>query len=538
MRKTVKEGMHRMITALIVDDEEASRYGLGQFFDYAQYSIQICAYASNGREALDWLACNACDIVITDVKMPEMDGIKLAAAIRERYSDAVQIVFVSGYDDFKYVQSALKLGAADYLLKPIVQSEFDGVMQRAANAVLQKKLHASREKRFEEELKVSRGAVLEQFYTRKLLYPEHEEPCPLPAFACADVDNALFCLLLLRPNRSAPQEMLPLRDLCARLLSAQAYDCVVDLPGCDIGLVLSRPAEEVHGTAYALAGAIQRSVQHQLGQTATLFISPPGPVEALCKAYAEAKRALERAFAGQNNIIIEQADDPVQPPAQSYTLPAEHLQRFIGLLQSEESEPVQLFIDTALDALHLKEGITKEHCRIAMLQLLLGAINALSEQGVTSYSRETDIVEVSKTLHSLNLLEDMKAFVCACHAEYRRLLQGSRLDQASQIVSHIKKVIHRRYHESLTLTDIAQEVFMSVPYLCTLFRQQTGQTINAYLTRYRMQKACEMLADRRYRLSQIGALIGYADAAYFARLFRKTYGMAPNDYRKSRLQHE
>jgi len=107
-----------MYKLMIVDDEEIILDGLKNVVEWENLGIEVISYAYNGKEALEKIAENVPDILITDISMPVMDGIELVRELRERGFDSIKIVFLSGYDDFEYARNATRLGAVDYLLKP------------------------------------------------------------------------------------------------------------------------------------------------------------------------------------------------------------------------------------------------------------------------------------------------------------------------------------------------------------------------------------------------------------------------------------
>ena len=518
-----------MIQAIIVDDEEQVRYGLGRFFDFTKYGVIVSDYAANGVEALALIRQKRHQLVITDVRMPVMDGIALCRQLHEEFHDEIQTLFVSAYNELDYIHSAIKLGAADYLTKPVDEDEFNEVMLRVSERIRRKQKLRQEEENYRTQLSESYYAVLERYYAGLWLGVANQLPPPMLALP----DQGTYTPLLLQLNPDDSRSLSPLRDICTRLIDEDTASCAMESALGEICLIRYTALAEAAEDAYTLAAKIRQATSEALCCAVSIGIGQPSPLPDLSQSCVSLRGFMERQLFSRNGQIVV-----YMPPSPSnirpFTLDAGDFTLLTAALENQDESKMGMMLCDLFNRMRIHPNVSRESCHIAALQLLTHAVSHLGTQGVSTVHENMDVSILSRRLRGFYAIDDLQVFVSQVLSQYLNMLAAWQTEHSDNTVNHIKKVIHMRFSQALTVQEIAQQVFLSVPYACTLFKQETGETINEYLTRYRMKKACELLMDRRYKLYQIGAAVGYADAAYFTRIFRKYIGQSPNAYRKSR----
>jgi len=302
-----------MIRAMIVDDEEKSRYGLSEFFDFARHGVAIVGYAANGQEALDMAERLAPELILTDVKMPVMDGIALARALSERFPQTC-VIFISGYDDLTYIKAALRLAAFDYLIKPVDAEEFNDVMARVARRIATARKQSQWIEQARRQIDDTLPFLTEKYHRDLLL--SGGAPVERPALLPTPVRQEALVLLLrpvARPGRQNAS-MAAMLDLCKRQASSAV---VVQTAPDELAVVLSQPNPREAG--FACAARLQHVLRDVLAQEVTVALGAVSPDAAdLYRSYETARRLLDdRALSGAGQILLHEAAASARetPPA-------------------------------------------------------------------------------------------------------------------------------------------------------------------------------------------------------------------------------
>lgn len=433
-----------MYNLLIVDDEIEIREGLSAIAWHTM-GVQLLGCAKHGLEALQFISEHPIDIVLTDIRMPFMDGIELMTVLL-RQQPYIRVILLSGYSDFEYAQKALRNGAVDYLLKP---TQFDSLFQTFERLV--HKLDAEKQEELRKSVLVRKEMLLSKFLREEfltLLFRNRmsEDDIELGCSESEIILNGLeYTVALIRLDRiSLNAKMVSDREL---KLIAFSLDNIL----CDIW--------DVQGSAYHLV--------NKENAESYLLTSNSSP-----------------------------KDDFIQVKRQ--------LSKFMGLLKSTLSlsigKPVQ----------HLTEIWSSAQSAKQLLD------NSSEEDGNYEYSAHAQAEEpghkAAKQSLSVSPAKDKK--------------------KDSMVVQQAKQFIKQNFHQSITLKQVANEVYVTPGHLSALFRE-SGESYLQFLTSQRLHRAIELLADYRFKIYEIAELIGYSDQAYFSEIFKKHMGKTPMEYRET-----
>ena len=513
-----------MITAIIVDDEEQSRYGIERFFDFEKYQISITGYASNGREALELIRREHHQLVITDVRMPVMDGIELCEALRNEFGDSIQVLFISAYDDLAYLHSAIKYGAVEYLTKPIDFDEFDQAMQRVSERI--KKLNNSND-----PAQVPDRLQQKKHYFASLLISNEWETPPQDLYVAPD---AVYTPLLIRIANKTPEQFLtPLKSICEQLLKDVPDACVISLNSNDICVVY--PSDKID-LLVVFSSKLQQQILSLLQIKTIIAVGEASTLKTLGSNYHSLVQYIDQKLIIEENDIILYAGNGSK--LHSLSIDSQILDQLILGFKQTDKATITNALDSVFSGIARHPEAQLEESRIYLLQVFTHVINYLTEQGISSYIAPVDIMTLYHKMKELTSFSELKFFATSCMDSYYQLVAANQVDQTNQAIHHIKEYIASHYSEPITVREIANAVYLSTAYTCTLFKKETGKTLNNYLTIYRMKKAAEMLTNPQFKLYQISRAVGYSDTAYFVRQFRNFSGETPTEYRKQRLKYD
>ncbi len=533
---------------LIVDDEKLTREGLMNSIDWKSIGISSVTQADDGIHGCDVALSFHPDIILSDIRMPRMDGIEMAEKLQNA-NPFLSIIFMSGFSDKEYLKAAIRLKAVSYVEKPIDLEEIKDAVREACLRVTESKRAASSHAL---SLSHSRSMLASALISAPGSESELPEWNELD-FSFPIDDKTPFFTFLIRFYHNAPmQEELSgsITSLVNRLLSGQRLK-EIHAARQDFLIFF-----HVWGfTDYddrrkkALGGLIESSLRQMDLHYHLVFGKNVKGAAQIYDSYYSAVIELQNAFFTRENTccIYQNTDSRSAFPEISSLNTNEKL---AGLLSQKNTAAVNALMQDTFDLLLSQHNILPNQVRDFYYKLFTAVEDAYyalhispdnfagndsgSYRGAPPNATAPGLAESSGslweaisncssiyTLHDL-LLEKIRLF----------FLQAEKNTESNSSIYLIKKFIADHYmEETLSIKVISEHVFLSTSYLCTLFKNETGQTLNQYLTDFRIEKAKKLLRDPRYRITDISAQVGYSDGNYFGKIFKKSAGMSPSEYR-------
>ena len=519
-----------MMKVFLVDDEIAIRETLRNIFPWEERGFQLVGEAPDGEMALPMIRDLNPDILLTDIRMPFMDGMKLCAEIK-RLMPWVGVIILSGYDDFAYARQAISLGVKEYLLKPITARELGEVLQRVANQIAAER--RERESAASLRMKVASG---NQFLREKLLASlftdegdKFEDQQLLRQMRDMGVNLSAGCYVVI-------DIAFPLKDE-ARAGARAALSALAEASGGSVftcgmpqgtrALVLGDNERDAEERAYSFATSAAQLPELKdceglllsIGETVTDYYD----IRRSMRAARHVRHAVAHQSAGRRIIGVGEINDR---PASLENLDLSPLNE---KLQYAAASEVDTILAEYVDSL----GPGAEGLSLAMGYLRVAAVIAaqriVQEAGADPRALDQALVAEVMRAEGAAGLEAVKALIrqaIACRDKSGRGASDTPVGRARVYLS-------RRYSDpNLMLQDVAGEVGMSQSHFSTVFSQETGITFTQYLTALRIGKAKELLSATAMRSSEIAFAVGYNDAHYFSYLFKKHTGVTPSEYRK------
>ncbi len=501
-----------MYRLMIADDEDQERMGIRFLLKKCGFAFEIME-AVDGREALEKLKDFPADILLTDVKMPFMDGIELAVEARKLRPE-LPLIFFSGYDDFEYVRSALSLQAVDYILKPVNPVEFEktlrGVMER---------LH-----REEEESAVSRQ------YQRNYILLRLISNMPVePSIKGNDSGDLQFArgytrLIVLEFEADFfGKEVADIRNFAARLGEMAEGDVDFLDVNPSQGVLFLRNGYGDEGLARGLAKCIHLEVKKEYGRCCYLAVSRElKSIEEIGSAYAEAEASLEDRFFCRDTYLY-----PIDEKQREWGQPADsgELLRLIEAdVACRDCYSLRRNMEALLNECRGNGMQSYIYTRFVCANLIQVLFKGLPDDAGRRTAMVERVMEIS-SFEKLELLLWELADELEVHME-----QGQ--DSPSHTIAIVEQYIQEHYGQTLSLDILAKKVYLTSHYLSSIFIQEKGIGINKYIKTVRMEKARELLRDTNMKISDISEKVGYSSLSYFCRSFRNEYGVTPEQYRK------
>lgn len=534
-----------MLKLLIADDEAGSREWLAQEIPWEQNDICLVGPAVDGAEAWRMFEEENPELILTDIRMPGMNGIDLARAALER-NPRTRILVISGYDEFSYAKACLEIGVCAYILKPsppeeilaAVLKERDDLLRRQAD----EQVWASFRDRLQQSIPFLREEFLRELWRGEIdgtSLPERlrflqlpvEPERPAVAMVVEVKDNVEF--YLEHDEKERQLVWLAMYELARSVLGEKG--CAARLERGGVGaLVYGRPGSTGEELA-ADAGRIARMLLDQ----ARLHL--PCPLAIGVGGVAPAIGASHRSFEEARQALLLQARFPVESLGNHAGCYAHRQLPFLSAGDEERlgvsletgggAETVHAILGGLLDSAAASALPAPDWLRETGL-ILAGALARIARRNGLML-RDVLPAEDYSLLTRGGPDGEAEDAVRWWEVQFGRLgreIRGRQTNGLRACVRKAQEFIDANLARTVSLSQVAREVYMSPSYLSRLFREQTGESFSEYVTRRKMEEARRLLDEGGKKVYEIAAAVGYTDPAYFGRVFRQYFQVTPTDY--------
>lgn len=495
-----------MIPLLIADDESIIRQTLVAMIGRRYPDRFRVLLAANGREALSLVASEGVELVLSDIKMPVMDGMELLHGLREQQLQC-DVIFISGFDDYALVREGMKSGAVDYLLKPISESELyeqiDGFLKRAAMRV---PIHTAR-------VNPEDNVYLQQYVLDKLL--DTADTVPDAVLAALHLAPASHAALLAAPAVSSEADLRWFEQVRCALQS---------LSGEDFTLFQGRK-KQMCLTLCLFAN------EQCYGQLRSLLPDGPGQVLSPPRTLPDAPALLSDCL-----TLVERGffDLPGEDGVEVYpysTLISDLTDQICRLQTDSYRATLSLLLRRACAQYPPVDPLRQLLCAMAyaILQRNTAFVAVFSQMELTADDIIRTIQEARK---ASDLYEGMTRIINMQIAQVLGLMTGSN-------EAHIRRAcdyIRQHLAEDFSLADLADHLELHPNYVSSLFHKVCGTSFSRYRKQLRMEEACRLIRSTNDKFYLIGSKVGYPDAVSFARVFKEEMGCTPSEYRAMRAR--
>lgn len=515
-----------MRNLIIVDDEKNIRTGLKAMIEREfphQYEIRL---AAQGQEALDQLHQQPADIIITDIRMPVMDGIQLIGAIAD-WEEPMQvkpvILILSGYDDFEYAKAAIRYQVKEYLLKPIRREELFAALQKTEEALnWQADLH--------NRIKASE-LHLQQLQTHRLRELLEQPPARSEDMGTLAKEIGFdsfvkpFKVAVMRykyenGNAMNKDELKQLTENIIMSMEGRIHACFPDSAGKLV--LIGSPDGQFEELARQFA---EREMDGLF-----MGISREGfNVEDIRPCYNQALSALNYTFIHPNVKLMSHGD--IQGNLHTYPIPDDAIRKLGNMLGTEREREIK---ELLLDIFHIED---MPDVALDYLEHVSKQINERVLDEVFRVYGES-MVEVLKLYRKVGTMDNYRHF----HTYFRNLehlllhvneyIKGIRSAHSEH--SEMKAALmymEENYHRPLNMAMVSNHVSLNYSYFSEAFKAHTGENFVVYLKKLRISKAKELLRHDTMKLADIGSAVGFENTKQFSRVFKELEGVSPHEYR-------
>jgi two-component system, response regulator YesN len=524
-----------MMKVLITDDEIQIRKGLRMKLDWEKEGFQVVAEAANGKDALDILNESEIDIVITDVRMPIMDGIEFVKQCQLKYPH-VKMIVLSGYSDFDYAKSALQAGVRDYLLKPVAPDELLDALSRIRGEIEEEKKTQMESERIIRLVHNQFEEIREQY----LLYLVKEEWSELnitkdrlQQLGLEDFSNdhvkVQFVTVEIRDSEKNEKELwLPFKMLCKEIAEgAKGIYSFYDTNYANMVHFIRRLDEEPLTGSSNFIQDLQRKVKQFLKLETVIGIGKVAiGLSQFKNGYISALLSWSQSELGSHSQVIDGS-----ATNEMFDFSMELEKRLMNTIENVDHKAFETNMSVILG----------ETTNQSMMKYSFVANRVLFLLGSLTRKYDIDSMEINNLiwncqqsiweLNSQSKVNEQLADLAGLIIENVIKIRAS--SNGTQIVENVRRFLDQHYGSEISLSLLAEHFHINSAYLSEIFKSQVGQTFSDYLINLRMENARQFLKDPQLKIIDVAHLVGFSNSGYFSTVFKKYFDQTPVEYRKS-----
>lgn len=514
-----------------VEDEIVTREGIRDNVDWAANGFVFCGEATDGEMALPMLRAARPDVLITDIKMPFMDGLQLSKIVRERMP-WVKIVILSGHDEFEYAQQAIQLGVTEYLLKPVTVQNLHKVLIKLASQLDQERKEQESIRHLREQIEENRSILRERLLLKMVVGAlssteaiEKAQQLGMDLVARCYLVVILKTELVDRSEQFDYEEYQQIQHIIANLVDNMPDVFLLRKDWEELVLLMKgNETEFLEEERERLLGLIKQEVEKTRYQLTIGIGSPKKRIAELHQSFVEALVSIQRSADEKDNHLnhaVGKADllKLDRPAVENY-------------LRSGAKEDFDEFFNTYIRSLGesaLTSYLIKNYI---LVDVVLATVKLVNELGgdIDQVVPELDSIETA--LASIKTVEQLRQQVFRILASTLAFRDRHTSSHYLNTIQQAKDYIDHHYMEAeLSLNEVAAQVSLSSSHFSVVFSKEAARTFKEYLTDIRIQKAKELLRTTALRSADISYQVGYSDPHYFSHVFHKITGMSPNEFR-------
>lgn len=533
-----------MTKVFLVEDEYVVREGIKKNIAWAENGFEFCGEASDGELALPLIEKFVPDIVITDIKMPFMDGLELSRLIRNEFPE-MEIVFLTGYAEFEYAKEAIKLGVAEYLSKPVSGTELLKVLTEIKRRVEDKRQEKEMRLQYLREMTENTEKEKNELLLELVSGEKHTAELVMWARDLGiELTAPWYSILLLKLKSKYHEQDEYSKSVIARFDEIEAL-CINDNP-----LFFDRSPE---GKAYIFKADSKEELETNVdtfikevrsrldthshiqyfggvGDSVNRLGELPACFESASRAFAlrylvDGNHILLAKNINENELLNRQdvMEDGIEIPQRLDQA------KFLEFLKMGEARDARFFVEEFFSGIGnnaIKSQLMRQYVAVDSYLKVMEFIKSVG--GETS-----DVEQVTENKETLASEEGAREYLVRLIDTAISAREQVSKNRYGEVIKEITKYIDDNFQDDeLNLNMIAQYMNFSPNHLSMIFSQETGQTFIKYLTDIRIKKAKELLKCTSKRSNEICEEVGYKDPHYFSYLFKKNVGMSPTEYRE------
>lgn len=535
------------IKVFLVEDEMVIRRGIKNSIDWEKEGYIFCGEASDGELAYPMIIKEKPDILITDIRMPFMDGLELCKLVKKELPN-IKILILSGYDEFDYAKEAIRLGVTEYLLKPISSGKLLEALNGVSESIRREKEDKDLVRKYMEEMRENTEHEKQKFFEQMIagnlsMADALETGKKYEMSLSAGMYNLLLFRFTLGEENRKSGELLGEAEYAIEKLTERleyVFEFQRGVEGWAF-LLMADNEEQMSERVKELSKDLEEIMKNY--STIAYFGGIGQPVARLREleeSFREAERALAARFTMELNRII--SVDDIRMAQNVDTLDDIEITSFGEIektrtmlekfLNNGVEDEIDEFVDVYINELpeeNLKSVLMRQYIIMDAYIVMMSFCEKI--EGIEG-EMQAQSEELKNSMKTIQTVEEIKNYIRMLLKKIIGVRDTISGRCYSDIIEIAKDQIRKTYmSDEISLNTVAAEVGMSPSYFSSIFSKEMGKTFVEYLTEIRMDRAKELLMCSSMKTSEIGYEVGYKDPHYFSYIFKKTQNCTPKEFR-------
>lgn len=521
---------------LIVDDEISTRNGLKKYIHWEMLGIDEIQDAGNAPDAIDLAKTYQPDIILSDICMPGMDGIRLCQQLR-RHQPNCRIIFLSGYSEKEYLKAAIALSAVSYVEKPIEIPEVENAIKAAVSQCLQEQNQKRELEKINQSLisnlsLVKNRVVSTLISSRNTAILENDLKLLNNLFGNKDSFYSVIIFKLKQEDVCWQQEASDIKSELEGIFSSFEHIITYKDSRHLVIVIASDNPGDLKGGGKVILSVKQFFAEKS--STCDIYCAigqPEKGLDHVIDSYQKAVIALQKLFfCGYGNVV--EYSDTNSDNALTNTILYEE---FIKSFENHDKALTTSIVNRIYDFFKTQDNVLINNIKHIYFQMIYQLMHSAEKfHGKLDFTVELPSDYIWEKVSSIDTLKELHDF----------LLEkiNTVFDYYQDLNSNHATVLDVAYHVqqnfsdvNLSVTWLSEKVYLSPTYLSNLFKKETGKTIGQYITAVRIERSKAFLRDKQFKLYHIAESVGYQDPNYYAKMFKKLVGITPSEFREKGL---
>ncbi len=535
-----------MLKIMIIDDEFYFREALKVSIPWGELGFEICGEAKNGKDALEKVTVLNPDIMLVDINMPIIDGLEFIQSVKEQGIES-KFIILTGHSEFNYAKQAVQLGVNNYILKPVNEEELKSSLLEIKEIINREATIKFEFEDLKQQVRDSLPLLKDKFLNELIqgsLIPKENETLKKMEYLKININSDYYLVITIEldygDNTNWDNEEKQLWKYAVSNISSEILDGRVIFDICHdiddrICIIVGSDGLQNKDDFLTLLESrlelVRAAVCKHLDFTITIGVgSEKAEFFDIPVSYRESIIALRHKLTlGKNRIILynQVADTGIKGTVFS----GEYRSQLLMNIRTADEEEVYNLISQVFMRVR-RENIHHQLLFVVCIEMLAVCMEAMVEMGLrieeVITQRSFNIIE---DIQSKKSIDEMEGWIKNIFKHTLYSIKKNKISKASRLIEEVKKYISHNYQSSeLSIDEIAKHLFVNYAHLCFIFKRDAGVTINEYLTEYRIRKAKELFDSGNTLVLDVASKVGYADASYFGKCFKKYYGLAPSKF--------
>ena len=539
-----------MIRMIIADDEQIILDGIRESIDWSSFGIEVVGAAQNGIIALEMAREHHPDIIITDIRMPGLNGLELVQEIKKIRGD-IKIILISAYEQFQYAREAIELGALSYVTKPLKKRVIIEEVLKARDLILEERRREENLDRLEEIYEKSLP-TLQEYYHNKLimgktkLMGDYKKQFNAYGIDIDDSDTGVMVCTIDNMEETSEEFfeksvqiiLLRIAEMVRQLLPQKFKRTVFQSYNNEVVTIYNTmlPAPETIQAVSEAAETIKNSLRRETGISISAGLG--GIYHSLrdvALSYRDAVQALNYRLVYGNNMILY--INHVEPTDRKASLPLNDINEILtnvqNVLWTGKSEEVVKIINRKLAELTSNKNITYYYIQQVFCQLLSALLRTVYEMNMSPEEIYGEPVHLYGEIFLKRTMGEISGWYQDLVERTCDAINNRKAFRLSNVIESVTGYIKKNCHKDLSLTEAADFANLNPSYLSRLFKEEMGIPFIEYVRNTKMDIAKELLRCSNKKIYEISEEVGYQNVQYFSTVFKNIVGMTPLEYKKS-----